>query len=192
MFSFRFTSCIYWVAGAGPTRRVRTLAYCGGESLGQPASASLMAWALLWKPLNPRGRPGGCPRGRTRRASCARPFVQSQPPGPAVRYHAAFPQCGQGLADHPAPLYSALGGDLPPAVQAATQVCVMVLQVLCHEFQAVLASLHLLRLAGVDRGRQACHEQGAGSVLYTGTDGALRHSNTRWERVPGDMLSAPG
>ena len=37
--------------GAGPTRRVRTLAYCRGESLGQPAS--LMAWALLWKPLKP-------------------------------------------------------------------------------------------------------------------------------------------
>ena len=66
-----------------------------------------------------------------------------------------------GWADHPAPLYSALGGDLPPAVQAATQVCVMVLQVLRHEFQAVLASLHLVGIVGVDRGHSLVPAQGA-------------------------------
>ena len=43
------------------------------------AAASLMAWALLWKPVKPSRTTGGCPRGRPRRASCARPFVQSQP-----------------------------------------------------------------------------------------------------------------
>ena len=160
VFSFRFI--LYLLGrGAGPTRRVRTLAHCGGESLGQSASASLMAWVLLWKPVKP---------SRTTRrlstwanmSSLLRPAFCSKP---ASRHCWSSPSClptvRAGLPDRSAPLHPTLGGDLPPAVQAPTQVCVMVLQVLRHEFQAVLASLHLVGIVGVDRGHAVVPAQGA-------------------------------
>ena len=55
-------------------------------------------------------------------------------------------------------------------------VVVAVLEVLGDELQAAFAALHLLRLVGVDRGHQACNEQGTGSVLGPGMGGAMRHS----------------
>ena len=62
------------------------------------------------------------------------------------------PAVRAGPPDHPAPLYAALGGDLLPAVKTATQVVIVVLQVLDDQLEAVGAAGHSGGVVGVERG----------------------------------------
>ena len=57
-----------------------------------------------------------------------------------------------GPSDCPAPLHSALGGDLLLAVEAVRPVLVVLIEFLGSQFQAVGASGHQGRVVGVDRG----------------------------------------